>query len=423
MEKDKRKMLKKVKDLIEYRSVKNGAWLYLLQFFNMVVPLVTIPYITRILGASKYGVFSIALNIVGYLQVVVEYGFGLSASRDVAIRGTENLCKQFTTVIFSRILLTIASAFVGFLYIIINRSDTQLCASFVVLCICLLGYCAQMNWIFQGLQEMKFISVVNIIARTASTILVFLVVKSDQDLLLYCFLYSLSPFLSGWIGCFLAKKRYSLRLIKVGIHDVIQELKNGFYVFTVNLSARIFGAIGVTFLGMFAASAEVGIFSAIQKIPNLLILLWSPINQVIYPISSKRFSEDVESGLNFVKKIKGYALPLFILGSLILSVFSNFITNLLFGLEYAVYSYWMIPLLFWVVISIDNNFLGTQILLASGHDKEYGKTFQIGVAATVILNFILSYFFKGLGAAIAPMASELFFNVLLRVTVKRIMAK
>ena len=393
----------------------------MLQFFNMVVPLITIPYITRILGASKYGIFSIALNIVGYLQVVVEYGFGLSASRDVAIRGTENLSKQFTTVVLSRILLTLSSALVGAIYIFINRSNAQLCASFVVLCICLLGYCVQMNWVFQGLQEMKFISIVNIIARTTSTILIFVVVKHEQDLLLYCFLYSLSPFLSGWIGCFLAKKRYSLKLIKVKLNDVINELKSGFYVFTVHLSSRIFGAIGITFLGMFASSSEVGVFSAIQKIPNLLILLWSPINQVIYPISSKRFSEDETNGQNFVRKIKKVAIPLFLLGVLILSIFSNFITNLLFGQEYAAYSYWLIPLLVWVLISIDNNFLGIQTLLASGHDKEYGRAFQIGVAATVVLNFILSYFLKGFGAAIAPMISELFFNILLRITIKKIM--
>ena len=83
-------MLTRIKELIQRKSVKNGAWMYALQFFNFVVPLLTLPYITRILGSSLYGVFSIALNIVGYLQIAVEYGFGLSASRNVAINTLQN---------------------------------------------------------------------------------------------------------------------------------------------------------------------------------------------------------------------------------------------------------------------------------------------------------------------------------------------
>lgn len=84
------------------KNVKNGIWMYMLQFFNFVVPLITIPYITRILGTSKYGVFSIALNIVGYLQVVVEYGFGMSTTRKVSINESDGIKKLFTAVIYSR---------------------------------------------------------------------------------------------------------------------------------------------------------------------------------------------------------------------------------------------------------------------------------------------------------------------------------
>lgn len=414
-------MISIIKGLFKRKTVKNGVWLYLLQFFNLVVPLVTLPYITRILGASQYGFFSIALNIVGYLQVVVEYGFGLSATRDVAINGKENLSKKFTSVICSRVILTVISILIGLLYILINKANYQLWLSFLVLMICLLGYCVQMNWVFQGLQEMKFISIVNIIARSVSTVLVFILVKSENDLFLYCFLYSISPFLSGWIGCFLAKKRYSLRFIKVSTNDVACELKNGFYVFTVNLSSRVFGAVGISFLGVFATSYEVGVFSAIQKIPNLLILIWAPINQIIYPISSQRFFESVDGGIQFIKKIKSYALPLIIVVIVILSFFNKSIVNLLYGKDYIEYSYWLIPLLGWGLISIDNNFLGVQTLMGSGHDKEYGKAFQKGVIATVAINFVLISTLKGMGAAIAPLLSEGTFNIILRNEVRRVM--
>ena len=81
------KMKFSLKALLQKSSVKNGVWMYLLQAFNTVIPLFTLPYITRILGEDRFGVFSIALNLISYLQVAVEYGFGMSATRKVALCG------------------------------------------------------------------------------------------------------------------------------------------------------------------------------------------------------------------------------------------------------------------------------------------------------------------------------------------------
>lgn len=411
-------MINKINRLVHKKSFENGVWLYLLQFFNMVLPLVTLPYITRILGASRYGSFSIALNIIGYLQVVVEYGFELHASREVATKGKKYLSKHFTTVIATRFLLTGLCVLIGIIYACVNIDEYEISISFIILLMCLLGYCFQMNWIFQGLQEMRFISIVNVLTRTISTILIFFIVKTDKNLFLYCFLYSLSPLLSGWISCLLAKKRYNLDFVRIRVTDIIDELKSSFYVFTVHMSSRIFGSIGITFLAVFSNNVEVGIFSAIQKIPNLLIALWAPINQVIYPISSKYFSKSIEDGVKYVSKIRSYIIPFFTIGVLILSVASKGIVELMYGQEYAVFFYWIIPLLFWVLISIDNNFWGIQILLANGFDKEYGKVFQIGVVTTIFINGVFIYYWKGFGASIAPVASELVFNLLLRKTIR-----
>ena len=416
-------MIEKIKGLIQRKSVKNGAWMYALQFFNMVVPLLTLPYITRILGSSLYGVFSIALNIVGYLQVGVEYGFGLSASRNVAINGKKGLSKEFTAVIVSRGFLTVISALIGFGYIFLKRDNAQLCICFIILLICLLGTCVQMNWVFQGLQEMKYISIINIIASSVSTALIFLLVHSKNDLYLYCLLYSISPFLSGFIGCFLAKKKYALKFVKITVKDIVNELKNGFYVFTTQLSAKVFGAIGITFLGIFASHSDVGIFSAIQKIPIVLVLLWTPIDQVIYPLSSKHFNNSFDEGYRYVQKLRKLLIPAFLIISTVVAILSKVGVCILFGAEYASRYYWLLPLLLWVIISIDNNFLGIQTLLGSGHDKEYGEAFQIGVVATIALNFLLIRFWGGNGASLAPLLSELTLNIMLRIKAKPIYRK
>lgn len=404
-----------IKKYIKSQTISNGLWLYALQFFNLIVPLLTLPYITRILGASSYGIFSIALNIVAYLQVVVEYGFGMSATRKVAT-GLDNndLNRTFTTVVSGRILLLLGCIAIAAIYILCNTDNTTLCGSFAILMLSLLGYCVQMNWIFQGKEDMKYISIVNVLGRTISTILIFVFVKNAHDLLLYSLLYSISPFLSGFIGLAIAKKRYKLKFVKVKFHDVLNELKDGFYVFTTQLSSKVFGSIGITFLGIFANSYEVGTFSAIQKIPNIMILLWTPISQIIYPIVSKSFINGFSQGLSYVLSLRKKLLVLFSAISIAVCLSSRFIVQLLFGAEYAPYSVWLIPLSLWLIVSIDNNLWGIQILLGSGHDKEYGEAFAIGVVATVCLNFLLIALFSANGASVAPLISELILNIVLR---------
>lgn len=402
--------------------VKNGFWMYLMQIFNTVVPLLTLPYITRILGASQYGVFSIALNFLTYFQVVVEYGFSMSATRKIALSNKESSItnKTFTTVLVSRMGLFALCCTVTLAYFLTSSTDSKECVCLVVLMIALLGNCMQLNWFFQGMQQMQFISIISILSRSISVVLTFLIVKTSDDLLLYCLLYAIAPFINGVLCILIAHNHYGLKLIRVQMSEVIAELKEGWYVFTTQLSAKVFGAIGITFLGIFAASSEVGIYSAINKIPNMIILAWTPVAQIMYPISSKKMKESFTDGRRFIKKVQLIIIPLVLCGSILISVFSKPVIRIAFGTEYAAYSYWVIPMLAWLVAAINNNFWGIQTLLGSGHDKEYSRCFQIAVMCTIVLNLILIYFFKGDGACIAPFLSESILGILLYIEINKI---
>lgn len=409
-----------VKNLFKKSAIKNGVWLYTLQMFNTVVPLLTLPYITRILGTVQYGIVSIAINIIGYYQVIVEYGFAMSATRKVALsdRSTDSLSKTFSTVIFSRLLLLIVCYCLTIIYIIFNKNQVIQCVCLLILMITLLGNCIQLNWLFQGMQQMQYITIVSMVSRTITVVLTFLLVKTTNDLYLYCILYAISPVISGILGLFFAKKCFDLRVVKVSLYDIWEELKNGWYVFTTQLSSKVFGAIGITFLGMFASTEEVGIYSAIQKIPNVLILIWTPITQVLYPISSQKFQQSFITGEKFVKKTKGIFIPFFVIIAIICSLFSKIMVKIAFGDEYAMRFYWIFPMLLWMLVAIYNNFTGIQTLLASGHDREYSNCFQIGVVVTIVMNFTLVYLFKGDGACIAPLLSELILGIMLNFNVK-----
>lgn len=404
-----------IKQIFNSKLAKNGLWLYSLQFFNTIIPIITLPYVTRILGAKEYGAFSIALNIITYLQVLVEYGFGMSATREVALsdKKEKSLSTLFSAVLLSRGILLSISIIITGLYCALARlpANQFLCVS--ILSICLFGYCVQQNWIFQGMQEMKYISIINIVSRSLSTILILVFVKAPNDLLLYCFLYSISPFASGFLGLIVSAYKYGIKLVRITLVDVINELRNGFYVFTTQLSSKVFSAIGITILGFFATEEVVGTFSAIQKIPNIIVMLWMPISQVLYPHISEKMSKSFIDGEKYVLKMQKKFIILFLALILILCVFSKTVVSIAFGKEYLDYYYWIIPLSFWIIFAICNNFWGVQILLASGHDREYGRAFQISVCFTVLLNVLLIWKIKGLGASLAPLLSEILLSVLL----------
>lgn len=417
-------MKNKIKNILSNKIINNGIWMYLLQLFNTVIPLITLPYVTRILGTSKYGVFSASFNLVGYLQVVVEYGFAMSATREVALEhDKDKVDKLFSTILYCRGLLLLACVAFSFIYLIVWHPTRIQFLSYWMLMILVLATTIQENWLFQGLEDMKYIAITNIVSRTLTMILIFAFVKDVNDLLIYCFLYAVSPLISNLFGLIIAKIKYNIEFVSVSLKDMIMEFKFGWYIFTTQFTSKVFGAIGVTFLTFLDTSSTVGIFSAIQKIPNALILMWSPISTILYPEVSKKMKVSFFEGKKYVLHIRKYLLLLFLIPIIILSLFASPVVKIAFGDHYAVHAFWLVPLLMWLFVSIDNNFWGIQILLGSGHDKEYSTCFLISVVATILFNWFFIKLWGGTGAAWAPFASELLLDVLLIFAVKNVEKK
>ena len=410
----------KIRDIVHNSIFKNGMWLYILQIFNMVIPIFTLPYVTRILGVYQYGVFSIGLNFIGYLQVLVDYGFNMSATRFVILnkKDKKKLDDCFTGVLYSRFFLVGISLLSLLCYIMIVDSTNK--GGMLVLFLYVFGTALQIDWFYQGMMEMKYILFINVIARSLFLLGVFEFVNTQHDLLVYCFLYGFTPVSSGIIGIIWAKKKYKISLNKLSILSIKTHLMDGWYVFTTQLSSTIFGAIGITFLGMFSEPYVVGGFSAIQKIPLVILMLWSPISRVLYPLSSKKFHISFLDGMTFIKVIMYKIILVFILLILFICLFSKNVIEISFGQNYVEYYYWIYPLMIWALVSIFNNFLGIQILLGSGYDKEYSACFQKSVIATIVFNFVFVYLWGGTGAAMAPLISEIFLTVLLLRTIKTI---
>ena len=342
---------------IKSKAAVNGMWLYILQLFNTVIPLITLPYITRILGPTEYGYFSIAYNLISYFMVIVEYGFHMSGARKASLaKNINELHKTFTSIVISRLLLCLGSFVLALLYacLFIETDKQKLCL--ILLFLNPLGIVLQQNWLFQGLQRMKFITITSVVARLISLVCIFAFIRDNGDLTLYCVCYSITTVIIGLVGTYFAITKIHVHFVKIQLLDVINELKSGWYVFTTALSSKIFSAFGITVLGFLSTEHSVGIYSAIYKIPQMILLLWNPVSQVMYPINSQKMTASYSQGRKQVNKLAIFIVPVFGLGLLFTALVSRWIIKIAFGVEFSKYYYVIFPLLLWVLFGIIKQF-------------------------------------------------------------------
>ena len=131
--------MSKIKDLLNTKLFKNGFWLFILQVFNTVVPLVTLPYITRVLGTENYGIFSIALNWITYFQVIVEYGFGFTGARKVSIQSDKDIQPLYSRIISARLLLLLLSYLAMNVFSVITQISRERYISMNILFLVIIG--------------------------------------------------------------------------------------------------------------------------------------------------------------------------------------------------------------------------------------------------------------------------------------------
>ena len=227
-------MKNKINNIVTSKVFKNGVWLTILQLVNTVIPIITIPYITRILGAEEYGVFSIALNWILYLQVLVEFGFGLSGARKVALikeNEKEKLNNIFNNIISARLILLSISIVILSIICLISNFNIKTCLCLAILFTMVIGTTFQLTWLFQGKQNMKFITIINVIARIISILLTFIFIKKQNHIYLYCFLYAITILISSAISMFVASREYGLKFKFSKFKFILEEIKDGIYIF------------------------------------------------------------------------------------------------------------------------------------------------------------------------------------------------
>ena len=405
----------------EKQLLGNAAWLLLLQAVNMLLPFITVPYVTRVFGADGFGVFSIALNWMMYFQLVVEFGFNLSATKRVAEqrRDMAALRSLLSAVVAARVALVIVCFGITLALGALGAATERQISCMFVLFAMLLGVSLQLNWLFQGLQDMKVITLATACARAVSVVLIFALIRSSDQLLLYSLLYSVTFVLSAAITHWQAWRKHGLRVGPTSVREVWTVLADGFPLFLSSAAGKVIGNVGVTVLGAFQSAAVVGSYAAVLKLPQMISLMFSPVGQALYPRVNQLMGNDPRRAVLLVGKAAAATLPVFGLCLLAVVALREPLVGLLFGADYVSGADMLIPLSAWVLLGIVNNFLGVQLLIPLGGQRFYSACMVVDAFAAVALCVALGAAFGGMGVASGVAASELALTVMLLVGLLR----
>lgn len=383
--------------------VSNFFSLAILQILNIVLPFLTIPYLLRVVGVEKFGLISFALAFVTFFQIVVEYGFNNTATRDISVAANDSSAVEkiynavFTTKMF---LLGICSiVFLIVVYSIPKFSEYSLVYLFTYLTV--IGQAIFPVWLFQGLQQMKYITYLNVAFKTICTLLIFLLVKQQSDYYLAPLLTSFGFLLSGIGALFVVYRKFGIKMRITSFLQVKEQLKKGKYLFFSEFQIAFIVNANVVLIGLLLNNTAVGYYATAEKVIRAISNLQLPVINALYPHISKLMISNKEKAINQIKKITLYGVIVQVLGIIVLFLLSRYIFQIIFGerTEESVLVF-RIMILMPLFVFLDQIF-GKLILLTNNKENCFFKVFFFTSIISVVLCFIMTYSFGFVGTAIA----------------------
>lgn len=374
--------------LSKYKVViGNVISLSILQALNYILPLVTVPYLVRILGPEKYGIIIFASAFICYFQIITDYGFNMSATRSVSINKSnkEKLNEIFSSVMLIKIILTIL-CFVSLLIIVFSVSQFRYNYKvYILLYGMVVGNLLSPIWFFQGMEQMKYITGINVVIKFFLSLFIFVLIRKESHYLLVVYLNSISYILIGVTSLWIVLKKFNIKFKIYKLNIIKSELKEGWYIFTTSFFSNILTTSGIFVLGLFSSKEIVGYYGAIDKIVKALVLMFSPITQAVFPHVSATFKKSFFEGEKEIIKLAKIILPFVTVLCILLYMFNRDIVFILYGHNFAKYTCILKYMTFWIFLSILNNFLGIQYLIGSGNSKYYSRSFVMSAITTLVL--------------------------------------
>lgn len=282
---------------------KNFGYLSVLNALNMVLPLISIPYLTNTIGTSYYGVYIYVLVLVQSINVITQYGFQFSATKKISQNRNDKAFVEriSSTVLVARFFIaTICIALIlGMSRWLLDTDDRLL--MFITALGMVYGDVFIPTWLFQGMERMKFVTIVNAVSKILFTLLIFIVISSPNDYRYILLLNSVGFIVAAVLSMILVKVQFGLSLRMPRLSDVWHELRESFTLFLSMIGIDLYRNVNVIVLKFFVSDAAVGVYAIAEKVIKATQSFITPISQALFPhVSLKIKSEGIGSSMHLL---------------------------------------------------------------------------------------------------------------------------
>ncbi len=410
-------MINKIKSLFntpdKKRLLENLFSLTILQLANYILPLITIPYLVRVLGFEYFGLIAFAVVVIEYFMLLTNYGFELTATREISVNqnNPEKISEIFSSVIIIRFFLMVIGFFI--LTAIVFSFD-RFSKDWVVYYLTfgmVIGNVLFPGWFFQGMENMKYITILNFISKLIFVLLIFIFIKTAENYFLVPLFTSLGYIVSGFIAQIVIRKKFNVQFKIQSFKTIKNYLIDGWHIFLSRIYVNIYTTTNVFILGLLTNNIQVGYYSVVEKIVLALGKILDPINQAIFPYLSKLYKEDKNLFFYKIKKISKIflllSITIFSISFLLRNQIIYFITGE-FNKELSI----LLGIFLLRVILYPIAPLFAHALIIMKKNKEYIKI----MTYTVLLNFVIippSIYFWGVKGLVSSFILVIIINVLL----------
>lgn len=365
--------------------IENTISIALTQIITYIMPLITLPYLSRVLGVEKFGLVFWAQACIQYFIMITDYGFNWSATREIAVNRENNgkVSEIFNSIMGVKLILILVCFLLLNLMILFIPKFHDEILLFYLTFFMVIGNAIYPIWYFQGIEHMKYVTFLKIVSQSIFLVLIFIFIKSPEDYLFVALLNSLGFMVAGILSIIIAMRRFGLEIHIPKWSGVKHEFKHSFEYFTANIANTIYTNTNSFVLGLVATPIFVGYYVAAEKIFWAIHMLTSPVGTAIYPHISK--TKDIR----LYKKIFYPTVTIIFLISLFVFIFAKQLIAIFYGVEmieaYKVLRIFCITVLF----SSISGFIGYPLLGAMGHAEVVNRSLPIAATVHIIMLGVL----------------------------------
>nr|WP_293584392.1 flippase [Prevotella sp.] len=386
---------------------------YILNLINtgtqMLFPLITFPYVCRVIEADGIGQINFFQSIISYISLFTCLGIPMYAIREIA-RDRSDVVQMNRTameiLLLHSMLTLVGYAIVAILCLTVPQIQVNI-PLFLILSLTIFFTAIGCEWFYQGIEDFKYITIRGLIIKTVSVVLLFIFVKSKTDLLYYgC--YTVFGVLGGNIFNFLRLRKYIHRenIIFSELH-IKRHVKPVLKVFSFSVVTSIYLQLNMVLLGFLKNALAVGYFAAATKVMQMLLTMSACLGSVMMPRASHLIAENKEDEFNrLIQKSYDFTLAIALPMAIGLIFCAPSLITALCGVKFEhsiLPSQIIAPIILMVAIS---NVFGIQVLFPKGKINIVTLCCGIGAVADLILNLCLIPFFSYIGTSIAYLGAE-----------------